>query len=107
LATNCQPRKIAGVSYWYLERNKTPTEQPLPDVEKSKQKILALAKKIKLAKQLQRFKCFKEDGCRACKPLEAIIKGEGKFVGSDEFNQDVYVIDKNGWEKQEEKSIVL
>jgi len=31
-------------------------------------------------------------GCFACKPFEKIIKGEAKYVGVGEYNQDLYMI---------------
>jgi len=55
--------------------------------------VLQVAKKIKLARQLEHFKCPQgEKGCFACKPLEKIIKGEAIKVGESEYNQDLYVI---------------
>ncbi len=91
LVRNCQPRKVQKVSFWYLNRNNSPSEQPLPNLNKSQEKILAIAKKIKLARQLNRLTCTHQNGCRSCRPYEAILRGEAEYVGINDFRQDVYV----------------
>ncbi len=102
LASNCQPREVVKASYWYLERNDDLTEKKLPDPEDSEEKILKIAKEIKLARKLNRFKCPQgESGCHACKPMERILKHEGTFVGVNEYNQDIYVLEK----KQEQHEL--
>ena len=45
--------------------------------------------KIKLARQLKKFDC-KEGGCIHCNDFERIIRGEGEFVGNDQYKRDVY-----------------
>lgn len=95
LVYNCQNRKVAGSSYWYLERNSKPTEVPLPDLEEAHQRVLKVAKEIKLARQLERFVCPNGDqGCPTCRPMEAIFHGEGELVDVNEFKHDVYVLNK-------------
>lgn len=91
LVENCQTRPLVKASYWYLERKDEPTEVTLPDSVESKEKILKIARQIKVARQLGRFKCTHETGCFACEPFEAIIKGEAEFVGTDDFNRDKYL----------------
>lgn len=93
LTKNCQKRHVEKLSYWYIERNNEPTERPLPDVQKSTEEILTIAKKIKLTRQLNVFKCPQQTGCRVCKPYEKIIKGEAEFVGLDEYNNDLYILE--------------
>ncbi len=93
LAQNCQKRKVTKASYWYLQRSDTPQEIPLPEFGQAKEKVLKIAKEIKLARQLRRFKC-PNNGCRACHPLEAVVRGEATFVGTDAYNQDVYILEK-------------
>lgn len=105
IARNCQKYEVAKASYWYLERNDKPTQQPLPEIKKAKEIVLKIAKKIKLARQLGRFNC-PYNGCHACKPLEAVVRGEAEFVGSDEYNQDVYILKKPEAE-EEEASVIL
>ena len=94
LVHNCQKHKVVKASYWYLERNDKTTSQPLPNLKKAHEKILKIAKEIKLARQLRRFKCPKSKGCSVCNPLEAVIRGEAEFVGVDEYKQDVYVLER-------------
>src|SRR3990167_4309009 len=71
LVHHCQKRKVAQASYWYLDSSDTPVEKTLPDLAESQQKILKVAKHIKLARQLERFKC-PTGTCRHCEPLEEI-----------------------------------
>jgi len=91
LATNTQNRPVAKVSYWYLERNDAPKEQALPNMDKSKDQVLEIAKQMSLARKLNRFKC-PHNGCRNCKPYEAILEGKAKFVGVGGFGQDLYIL---------------
>lgn len=91
LASNTQSRPVAKLSYWYLDRDKQPQEQTLTDPQKAKDKILTIAKAIKLARQLNRFKCPK-NGCRSCRPYENILAGKGKPIDKDEYGRDVYTI---------------
>ncbi len=93
LVHNVQKRKVSKASYWYLETEDQPTEMPLPDLKTAEQEVLQVAKKIKLARQLEHFKCPNGDqGCFACRPLEKIIQGKAKKVGESDFKQDMYVI---------------
>lgn len=95
LVTHCQHRKVVGASYWYLNHSDELTEKKLPDPEESKPIILKIAKDIKLARKLGRYKCPQGDsGCHACRPLEKILKHEATFVGVNEYNQDIYVLEQ-------------
>lgn len=101
LVMNCQPRKICRASYWYLDRSDNPAEVTLPDVEEAKEKLLKQARQVKVARKLERFKCEYEDGCMYCKPMESILKKEAEFVGTDAFNQDVYILNQTSDEMPE------
>jgi len=92
LLHNCQQRQVTKASYWYLESQNKPVEQQLPDLQESEAKVLKIAKKIKLARQLNNFKCHQKGGCYACKQYEAILRGEAKLVGQDDYRSDVYAI---------------
>lgn len=92
LVHNCQKREAEQASYWYIELDDEPTPQKLPDLEKSHTEILRIAKKVKLARQLEKFDCPK-DGCWACKPMEDVVDGKAKHVGQDEYGADVYVME--------------
>lgn len=94
LVLNCQKRKVTKLSYWYLGKDDCLIEMPLPDPDTAYREIYKIAKDIKLARQLDRLKC-KQQGCRYCSPLEAIIKGEARYVGVDDFKNDIYVIEKS------------
>lgn len=92
LVQACQKRPVAGVRYWYIDRDDSPVDMPLPDEQEGRKQVLDVAKRIALARKLERFVCSKKDGCTACRPMEAIIAGKGKYVGESEFHQDIYII---------------
>ena len=95
LVHNCQKRKVEGAWYWYLDKGSELTKKELPDLKEAEEKILKIARKMKLARKMERFLCPHGDkGCRACRPYEMIVKGEAEFVGHDGYRADVYVIDK-------------
>jgi ATP-dependent helicase/DNAse subunit B len=94
LADSCQSRDVAKASYWYLDHADAPVAQQLPDLDKAYEQILKIAKDIKLARQLERFKCPQKTGCRACRPYEAVLRGEAELVGSDSYGADVYMLNR-------------
>lgn len=91
LARNCQSRNVAKASYWYLETDNRCTEVKLPDVDESLNKILEIARRVKLARQLNKMTC-PNGGCFACRPMEKIINGEAELIGQDDFRRDVYIL---------------
>ena len=93
LAKNLQGRKISKASYWYLGSGRGLVEKSLPDEEKVISDISKLGSRISLARKLNHFKC-ETGGCRHCYPFERILKGEGKWVGTDEYNHDIYILPK-------------
>ncbi len=93
LVANTQGRRVSQASYWYLNLNDEPTAKPLPDLETAHAQVLAIAKQIKLARQLERFKCPQgEGGCAYCQSLEKIVNDQAEYVGENEYRQDVYVL---------------
>lgn len=91
LITNTQSRNLTKASYWYLRTSDSPQEVALPNLAESEEKVLAVAKRIKLARQLERYVCPK-GGCRYCEPLKQIKAGKGELVGISGYNQDIYII---------------
>lgn len=91
LVTNTQKRKVEKTSYWYLDKNDEPTKQELPDLKKAHEDIMMVAKRMKLARSLEHFKC-PSGGCRHCLPMEELLRGKGERVGISEYNQDIYVL---------------
>jgi ATP-dependent helicase/DNAse subunit B len=107
LVHNCQKRKVDGAWYWYLESSDELTKKELPDVAESEEKILKIAKQIKLARQLDRFKCPNGDtGCRSCRPMEMVLRGEGELVGHDEYKADVYILNTPSKTDEEDSKIL-
>ena len=91
LATNTQSRKVEKASYWYLDKNDDLTPKDLPNIVDSKEKVLTVARRIKLARQLNHFIC-PTNGCMKCRPLERILRSEGQKVGVSDTRQDIYVL---------------
>ncbi|HYK08944.1 MAG TPA: PD-(D/E)XK nuclease family protein [Candidatus Eisenbacteria bacterium] len=92
LVKNCQSREVSKISYWYLETDNSPKEMKLPDLEKSKEKILEIAREIREARLKGKMVCPK-GGCFACKPLEMIVAGKATFVETQDY-QDIFTIPK-------------
>lgn len=92
LVTNTQSRPVTGAKYWYLERDDEPVDIELPDMATAKETILEVAKRIALARKLERFVCLQKEGCPACRPLESVVAGKAEFIGTDERNRDIYIL---------------
>ena len=90
LANHTQERPVAKLSYWYLDHDRTPKSQDLPDPKKAEAQLFKIAKEIKLARKRERFKC-PHGGCRHCQPYEDILAGKAEFLGVDSKGYDVYV----------------
>jgi len=93
LATECQTRPVTKASYWYIGRSDDLSEKKLPDLATSRQKILDIGNRIKTARKLEVFSCPNgAGGCRECAPYERLLKGEGEFVGLDQYKTDLYIL---------------
>jgi CRISPR/Cas system-associated exonuclease Cas4 (RecB family) len=92
LVKNCQTHAVSGASYWYLDRDDSPRAVALPESEVSRKKVLDLAKKVALARKLNHFVCPQITGCRFCRDLEKVYKGEAHYVGVNDFGQDLYSV---------------
>ena len=90
LVKNCQNRYVSKISYWYLEKDNEPREMKFPDLEEAHNMILAIALRIKEARLSNSFACAK-NGCFACKPLEQVVEGKAKFIGTSDY-QDIYIL---------------
>ena len=101
LVQNCQKREATKASYWYLDSHDELTPKELPDLGTAQKKILDVARQVKLARQLQRFKCAAGEGCRYCASMEAIVEKQAEFVGTDEYNADVYILSRQEEENRE------
>lgn len=106
LVTNCQKRKVTKVCYWYLDKQQDLIEKPLPDPVVAHEKVLKIAKKIKVQRQLDHFTCKFKQGCRYCLPYEMIVEGSAEFVGINDFNQDLYILPDEIGKKEIESSIL-
>lgn len=106
LVHNCQNRKTEKASYWYLEEGPALTEKTLPDLQEAHAQVLEIAQKVKLARQLELFKCPNEnDGCFSCRPYEMVVDGKAEHVGVGEFGEDIFVVER--LDEQEKESVLL
>jgi ATP-dependent helicase/DNAse subunit B len=107
LVHNCQKRKVDGAWYWYLESSDELTKKELPDLAESQEKVMKIARQMKLARKMERFICPEgEQGCRACRPMEMVLKGQAEFVGNDEYRADVYMLNKPTTNEEEDSKIL-
>lgn len=91
LVKNLQKRDVSKASYWYLNKSDEPQEVELPDLTKAYGDVMKIAKRIKLARQVERFVC-PHGGCKYCLPMEDVANGKGEFVGLSEYKQDIYIL---------------
>lgn len=91
LVRYCQSRLVTKASYWYLDREDGLVEKVLPSIEEARERVLMIARKIKLARQLDRLSCPNQ-GCMHCQPYEDIVAGKGELVAEDEYHYDVYTL---------------
>ena len=88
-----QKRKVSGASYWYVDKDDAPLPVKLPEINDSKEKVLFVARKVKIAREKTEFACpYKQSGCFACRPFEKIISGEAEFVGFGDYRQELYIV---------------
>jgi ATP-dependent helicase/DNAse subunit B len=91
LATNTQSKAVSGASYWYLDRPDGLINKELPEPKASFEEVLEIAKKVKSAREKGEFVC-PFGGCRACRPYERLLRGEGEIVSVSDTKQDVYFL---------------
>lgn len=91
LASNCQSKVVSKASYWYLNRDNFPYEVDLPRQAEAEIRVMEIAKKISLARKLEHLPCSNKEGCRFCIPYEDILLKKMKFVGENDFGQDIYI----------------
>lgn len=90
LVKNLQKRNIHKISYWYLEKESNPKQMKIPNIDISKEKILNIARKIKVSKANHEFSC-PTNGCFVCRPYMAVINGVGEQVGVSGY-QDIFIV---------------
>jgi len=88
-----QARKVSGACYWYVDKDDTPMPINLPEVAESREKILAIGRIVKTAREKSAFNChYGKNGCFACRPFEKIMRNEAEYVGSGAYGQEMYII---------------
>ena len=109
LVHNCQHRDVSGASYWYLEFSDVLQSKELPDLQVAHENVLKLAKRVKLARSLGKLDCPQGDaGCFACRPLEAVLRGEAEYIDIDSVTKkDTYILPLPTEKEIENESMVL
>lgn len=93
LLNELQKRRVSGATYWYLDKNDAPTEVALPEAVESREKVLALARRVKDARERRAYDCPRGSaGCFACQPYEAILRGDAEYIGIGGYGQDAYLV---------------
>ena len=93
LLHNLQKRKVIGAQYWYLDMSDTPVDVELPSLDDAYDKVYKVAKSVFEARESEAYECPKgEAGCIHCRPYEAILRGEAKYLGKGEYKQDLYTV---------------
>src|SRR5690606_5781126 len=106
LVHNCQQRDVVKASYWYLHDSDEIEEVELPDLNLAKERVLKVAKQVKLARKLKKFDCVNGDECWACRDLQAIVRGEAEHVGQNDFGQDMYILPETKANQMPESDIL-
>ena len=93
LLNELQKRRVSGAAYWYLEKSDVPTDVALPDATEAREKVLALARRVKDVREKRVYECPRGSaGCFACQPYEAILRGEAEYLGIAGYGQDAYLV---------------
>ena len=108
LVHECQHREVSGISYWYLETDDALEAKEMPDLEDSRREILDIARRIKIARSLEKFDCPNgTSGCSACRDYEKILSGDAEYVGVGGYKHDIYIIPQQGDLVDKEDSRIL
>ncbi len=88
-----QARRVSGAAYWYLDKDDAPIDKALPKAEEAKERVLAVARQVVDARKHKEFACPRgAEGCFACRPFEAIVRGEAEYLGVGGYGQDQYLV---------------
>ncbi len=82
---------VISSSYWYLRHDERPTDVDVPPIDESRERVLEVALRMKEARESGNFDC-PDGGCRYCEPYERIRNGEGTYIGSGDYGDDLYVL---------------
>lgn len=99
LAKNGNKRPVSKISYWYLDKEPSPRQIKLPDMNGVFDLLIEKGLKIKEARQVlgsgKTIECPK-GGCKYCIEYEVVLKGKAERVGYDEKREKIlYFLDKN------------
>jgi RecB family exonuclease len=89
LAAAGNRRPVTKTSYWYLDRDNSPREVPIPDLTGVTETLISKGQKIKQARLNQNSGTLDcpEGGCRYCRDYEKVLQGEAEFVGFDSIRE--------------------
>ena len=98
LAKTGNKRPVSKVSYWYLDKQSSPTEVKVPSLNGVVDKLIQKGIKIKEFRSTpgsgKTIACPK-GGCRYCEEYESVLQGKAEKVGYDEGREKVlYFVSK-------------
>lgn len=91
LAKNGNKRPVTRLSYWYLEKEDSPKEIPIPDLDGVMEILVDEGNKMKQARLSERgagMRCLR-DGCRYCEDYEKVLNKEAVQVGYDSKREKI------------------
>ncbi|QQG43736.1 MAG: PD-(D/E)XK nuclease family protein [Candidatus Daviesbacteria bacterium] len=98
LAENNFGKKVTQASFWYLDRESSPSPVVLEPLEGQVQWLQEKGQEVKKAVEKGQWVCIKnemEDICNECQIYQALKDGQGEFQFSDfRFKKDVYYLNK-------------
>ena len=97
LAQNNLNKNVKKISYWYLDKDISPKEAVLDDLDEKLQWIKGKSREVKKAIEEGNWVCIKDpDLCRDCQDYEALLEGKGQYQFSDHsFKKMIYFLDRN------------
>ncbi len=82
-------------SYWYIDRDNSLTDFPLPDINETTRLLVWKGEIIVKARETNSFKCQSgRENCFYCRDIQSVAKGFGKLVAVDTTNykQEIYIL---------------
>ncbi len=97
MAENYYQRPVKKASFWYLDRQSSPSEVVLQDSGQTFSWLLGKAREVKKARLENSWICSHDDSlCRDCRDYGAIIEGKAEFMFTDErYKKEVYFLDRS------------
>lgn len=85
-------RKVAKMSYWYLDKKDAPKEVPIPEVDTILASLISKGVKVRDYRLGGDYTCS-QGGCSYCLEYESVLQGKAENVGVDiKMRRDLYFL---------------